>query len=143
MNSTNIIIDASIIIKWLLPDEEDKIALKIKQDFDKEMLTITIPHLTYYEIGNVLKTAIKRERISEDSAKKLYSALIDLEFVVYATKDLFALTLSKSIDFDISVYDASYVALAEYLQKPFVTADRKLLNKVKNKFVIDLREYKV
>jgi predicted nucleic acid-binding protein len=143
MNSANIIIDASVIIKWLLPDEEDKIALKIKQDFDGMILTIIIPHLTYYEIGNVLKTAIKRERISENSAKKLYSALIDLEFVVYATKDLFALALSKSIDFDISVYDASYIALAEYLQVPFLTADRKLLNKVKNKFVIDLKEYKV
>ena len=143
MNSNNIIIDASIIIKWLLPDEEDKIALKIKQDFDEKMLTITIPHLTFYEIGNVLKTAIKRERISENSAKKLYSALIDLEFVVYATKDLFAFALSRSIDFDISVYDAAYIALAEYLQVPFLTADRKLLNKVKNKFVIDLKEYKI
>lgn len=143
MNSANLIIDTSVIIKWLLPDEDDLIALQIKQDFDENKLTIIIPHLTYYEIGNVLKTAIKRERISEYSAKKLYNAFIDLKFTVYATKKIFTLALSKSIDFDISVYDASYIALAEYLQIPFLTTDKKLLNKVKSNFVTDLKDYTV
>lgn len=141
MNTYNIIIDASIIIKWLLPDEEDAQALKIKQEFSEKRLTIAIPHLTYYEIGNVLKTAVKRKRIKEDSATKLYSAFVDLEFVTYAIKDLFTFSLFKSIDFDISFYDASYIALSEYLQIPFITADQKLLNNVANKFILDIKDY--
>ncbi|HEX8931940.1 MAG TPA: type II toxin-antitoxin system VapC family toxin [Patescibacteria group bacterium] len=143
MKTINIIVDTSVIIKWLLPDEKNDIALKIKKNFSEKQLTVSIPHLTYYEIGNVLKTAVKRDRINESIAKKLYNALLDLEFVSYATKDLFKLAMSKSLSFDISFYDASYLALSEYLQIPFVTADRKLLNKVKNKFVVDLKKYNV
>lgn len=141
MNTSNIIIDASIIIKWLLPDEEDVQALRIKQDFNKNRLTITIPHLTYYEIGNVLKTAVKRERIKEDIATKLYSSFIDLEFVAYAMSDLFTLALYKSIDFNISYYDASYIALSEYLQIPFITADQKLLKRISDKLIVDIQDY--
>lgn len=141
MITSNIIIDASIIIKWLLPDEEDAQALRIKQDFNENRVTINIPHFTYYEIGNVLKTAVKRERIKEDIATKLYSSFIDLEFIAYAMSDLFTLALFKSIDFDISYYDASYIALSEYLQIPFITADQKLLKKVTNKFIIDINDY--
>ena len=125
MKTTNIIVDTSVIIKWLLPDEKNDLALKIKKNFEENLLTISIPHLTYYEIGNVLKTAAKYNRINENVAKKLYNAIIDLDFVTYATKDLFNLTISKSLDFDISFYDASYVALSEYLQIPFITTDKK------------------
>lgn len=141
MNATNIIVDASIIIKWLLPDEEDTVALKIKQDFEEKLLTISVPHIIYYEIGNVLKTAIIRNRIKRDEAKKLYRAFIDLEFITYAMKDLLSLALIKSLENDISFYDASYIALSEYLQIKFLTADQKLLNKVKSKLVIDLKNY--
>src|SRR5260221_4571793 len=102
MNQANIIVDTSVIIKWLLPDEEDVTAMQIKQAFTAKTLTISIPHLTYYEVGNVLKMAVKRERISKEIAKKLYSAFVDLEFVVYATKDLFTNALSQSMELDIS-----------------------------------------
>lgn len=141
MNNTTIIVDTSVIIKWLLPDEDDSLAIKIKNKFALKDVTITIPYLTYYEVSNVLAIAVKRKRINQEISKKLYNAFLDLEFTVYATKELFTRALIISLELDISSYDASYIALAEYLQIPFVTADRKLLNKVKNKFVIDLKEY--
>src|SRR6266404_1936720 len=119
MNDAHIIVDTSVIIKWLLPDEEDSTAMQIKQAFTSKTLTISIPHLTYYEVGNVLKIAVKRGRISKEIAKKLYNEFVDLEFVAYATRDLFTTALSKSIEFDISTYDAAYVALSEYLQVQF------------------------
>lgn len=141
MNRTNIIVDSSVIIKWLLPDEEDSIAMQIKRDFASNTLMISIPYLTYYEVGNVLKIAVRRERISEKKAKELYNAFVDLEFIVYATKELFTIALNRSVELDISTYDASYIALAEYLRVPFITADRKLLNKISSKFIVDLRHY--
>ena len=51
--------------------------------------------------------------------------------------------LDIAMKYDISSYDASYVALAEYLKKPFFTADDKLLKKVKSKFVFGLSDYPV
>jgi predicted nucleic acid-binding protein len=143
MSKDNIIIDASVIIKWLLPDEEDPVAMNIKNDFAAKEMTISIPYLTYYEVGNVLKIAVKRDRITKDIAEKLYQAFVNLDFVVYATRDLSMLTISKTLEYDISFYDASYIALAEYLNIPFLTADSKLANNVDNKLVIDLKKYNV
>jgi predicted nucleic acid-binding protein len=143
VKNRTIIVDTSVIIKWLLPDEDESLAGKIKQAFATKDLAIAIPYLTYYEVSNVLAIAVKRKRISEETSKKLFTAFLDLEFIVYATKELFTRSLAKSLEFTISSYDASYIALAEYLRVSFVTADKKLLNKVSSKFVIDLKEYTV
>jgi predicted nucleic acid-binding protein len=142
MNFANIIVDTSVIVKWLLPDEEDITATQIKQAFTLKTLTISIPHLTYYEVGNVLKMAVKRERINKETADKLYQAFFTLKFVPYATKNLFTTALSQSMGLDISIYDASYVALSEYLQVPFVTADQKLLKRVTSQFIVDVKDYR-
>jgi predicted nucleic acid-binding protein len=143
MTHANIIVDTSVLVKWFLPDEEDETAMQIKQAFTLKTLTISIPYLTYYEIGNVLRTAVKRDRINKETANKLYQAFFALKFIPYATRDLFTTALSQSMELDISLYDATYVALSEYLQVPLVTADQKLLKKVRNKFIIDVKEYTV
>lgn len=138
----NIVIDASILAKWFLPGEEDaEIALRIKDDFAQGNVSISLPSLIYYEINNLLKSAVISMRIDPKKAVKIYGDFLDLDFEIYATKELLKSTLDYAVKYNISSYDASYVALAEYLQKPFFTADKNLLDKVKNKFVFGLEKY--
>ena len=142
MINPNIIIDASILAKWFLPGEESaEIALRIKDDFAQGTVSIMLPSLIYYEINNLLKSAAVSMRIDPKKALKIYGDFLDLDFEIYTTKELLKSTFDCAIKYDISSYDASYVALAEYLQKPFFTADKNLLNKVKNKFVFSLEKY--
>jgi len=49
--------------------------------------------------------------------------------------------LRIALSFDISSYDASYLALAEELKIPFITADQKLINKVESKFLVSLKDF--
>lgn len=134
-----IIIDSSIAIKWYLPDETDDKALKIASGFRNKSILIAIPILFFYEMGNILKTTSKNLRINGKDATAAFKSLLRLDFIAYSSKELLKATLEKSIDLDLSFYDASYIALAEYLQIPFYTADLKLLKKVKdNKHALSL-----
>ena len=141
MTTADIILDSSVIAKWFFPEESGQLALKIKDDFTTNVTSISAPLLLYWEINNLLKTATKRSRITAKSAVSVYEAFLKLNFIVYSSEELMAKTLKIAIQFDISSYDASYVALAEYLQKPFFTADQKLLSKVISNFVFDLKSY--
>jgi len=141
VTTADIILDSSVIAKWFFPEESGQLALKIKDDFTTNVTSISAPLLLYWEINNLLKTATKRSRITAKSAVSVYEAFLKLNFIVYSSEELMAKTLKIAIRFDISSYDASYVALAEYLQKPFFTADQKLLSKVISNFVFDLKSY--
>lgn len=138
----SIIIDASVAAKWLLPDEQgNNAADRIKNDLIDKVIKVTVPIFIFYEVNNLLKSATLSHRINPAKAKRAYKGFLDLGFNVYSSKDLFEHTLEKAFDLDISSYDASYIALAEYLQIPLFTADIKLVKKAKSSLVLNLKSY--
>lgn len=142
MSTSDIIIDASIVAKWLLPDEQEaETALQIKQSFLNQIVVISVPSIIYYEVSNLLKSAVSTFRINRKQAIETYNAFLELDFGTYTSIEFLKETLEKSIKFDISSYDASYIALAELLNIPFYTADHKLVIQAKHKLVKDLKEY--
>ncbi len=139
-NPTNIILDSSVIAKWFFPSEEDsEIALKIRDLFLSKEISISAPILIYYEINNLIRTAIKSLRINEKLAKEAYQGFLELDLIAYSSKELMEMTLEKAVSLDISSYDASYIALAEYLKIPLITADQKLIDKTKTDLVQKLK----
>lgn len=139
-NPTNIILDSSVVAKWFFPSEEDgQIALKIKGLFLLKDITISVPVLIYYEINNLICTAIKSLRINEELAKEAYQGFLELDLIAYSSKELMEIALEKAVSLDISSYDASYLALAEYLKIPLITSDQKLIDKAKTDLVQNLK----
>ena len=141
MKKNTLILDSSIIAKWFFVENDSDKALIIKEEFTNNKISVAVPVLLYYEINNLLKTAVKKYRIDEHDAIDVYKAFLQLNFVTYSSEFLLEKTLAVAIKYDISSYDATYIALAEYLHVQFLTADQKLLNKVQNKFVIHLNNY--
>ncbi|MDP3733360.1 MAG: type II toxin-antitoxin system VapC family toxin [Candidatus Daviesbacteria bacterium] len=137
-----IVIDASVVAKWLLPDEQDSAAAdRIKEDLIERTLLIAVPVFIFYEVNNLLKSAALSKRIDPKKAAEAYEGCLNLELSVYSSKETLKHVLDKAFELDISSYDASYVALAEYLQVTFYTADEKLVKKSKSKWVKNLEEY--
>ena len=141
MSKTTLILDSSVIAKWFFAKNDSDNALIIKEKFTDKKISLSVPLLLYYEINNLLKTAVKKYRIDEQDAIKVYKAFLQLNFISYSSEFLLEKTLEIAIKYDISSYDATYVALSEYLQVQFLTADQKLLEKVQNKLVVDLKNY--
>ncbi len=139
-NPINIIVDSSVIAKWFFPSEEDsEIALKIQKLFLSKKISISVPILIYYEVNNLIRTAIKRLRINEKLAQEAYLGFLELDLITYSSKELMSLALEKAISLDISSYDASYLVLSEYLKIPLITADQKLVDKANTNLVQSLK----
>lgn len=140
MKPPHIIIDSSVALKWFLPKEEFlKQALDIKQLFESRTISISIPILFFYEVNNILKNNVANERINHLDAPKMLQALMDLDFTIYSTSELFIETFKTAVEFNITSYDASYVALAKNLQIPFYTADTKLVKQVNSSLVLSIQ----
>lgn len=137
-----IVIDASVVAKWLLPDEQDNAAAdRIKEDLAERTLLIAVPVFIFYEVNNLLKSAALSSRVDPQKAAAAYEGFLNLELSVYSSKEILKNTLEQAFKLDVSSYDASYIALAEYLQIPFYTADEKLIKKSRSKWVKNLEEY--
>lgn len=136
-----IIIDASVAAKWLLPDEYDPKADIIKTEFSNRETAVAVPTLIFYEINNLLKSAVSGKRINAKDSLGFQNSFTNLDFIIHWSRELLKGTLQKALDLNISSYDAAYVALAEHLKIPLFTADEKLIKKVKSPLVKSLKDY--
>ncbi|MGH7204303.1 MAG: type II toxin-antitoxin system VapC family toxin [Candidatus Levyibacteriota bacterium] len=136
-----IILDSSVVAKWFFPEEGNENALLFKEKFTRNEISLAAPVLLYYEMNNILRTAVNTYRVNIAEATKVFEAFLHLNFVVYSTEYLMKKTLQEALEYNISSYDASYVALSQYLHAPFITADKKLLRKVNSPLIADLEKF--
>ncbi len=119
--------DASICAKWFLDEEDSDKARQVRDSFVTGALSITVPSLVYYETLNALRySGLFDER-------ELGSAAVSLSkygFSIWEPRgEVYRETARVSLKNDISIYDASYIALSEHLHVPFYTADGELVEK--------------
>jgi len=135
-----IVLDASVILKWLLPEDGRDIALGFLDKHINGQEQVVVPELLYYEIANVLAVKTK---LPEEAIIEVMHYLFDLELLAFTLGQqeyLEAMRLSRL--YEVSVYDVSYVVLARSLDASFITADERLARKIKDmSFVQTLSSY--
>lgn len=113
-----IVADASVIVHGLERDGPCRLVL-IDGD-------VRVPHLADYEVAHALRAQVLRGSASAETAGALLMRWRALGVRRYAGYDL--LPRVWALRENLSSYDASYVALAEALGCPLVTADRHLVS---------------
>jgi predicted nucleic acid-binding protein len=134
-----ICIDASVGIKWYNQKEiHAEKALKIREEYINDEIDIAVPDIFFYEVINALRYNPEFRQKDIESA---ISSLKEMQLIT-VNHDLFLDKIPKiAFDYDITVYDASYVAMAKEKNQIFYTADEKLLKKVDLDFVKHLKEF--
>ncbi len=129
-----IVLDASIILKLIFEEQDTPQALQLRENHITGEDKIAAPELLYYELANVL--AIKVAIPVKDASSAL-TEIFNLEIETFTLGvEEFLSSISVSRKYKISVYDASYMILAERLNCNFITADVQLSRKTKDlKFV--------
>lgn len=122
-----VVLDASIIIKSVLPGEDDKNVLSIFKNFSAKETEIILPSLWVYEVGNVLQRALSMGDFEEK-----FKFLLSLPFENYNFNGSQNLTIGKfAKTYGVTFYDASYHMLAIFEDAAFITADKKYFGKCK------------
>lgn len=119
-----VVVDTSVAIKWFLPEKGSEAA---KTLLEKEELAA--PDLLLYEMTNVLSY---KAALTSGDIQKLLKILFQFSIQFFVlSQERFLRVAELSRNFQISAYDASFIALAETLQADLVTADEKLVKQVK------------
>jgi predicted nucleic acid-binding protein len=120
--------DASFCGAWILADESSEKAEHLLSQIVQGKVELIVPALWHYEMNNLLRSAHKRGRLSEDDARE---ALETLNQVSLTLEDLpegpaRKRILHLALQFNLSSYDAAYLELADRHKIPLHTADTKL-----------------
>jgi predicted nucleic acid-binding protein len=127
---TSYVLDASVAAKWFLPAGETlaEEAAGLLKRFADGRLGLLVPDLFWPEVGNIFWKASRRGRMSQASAREAVSALSACGLRTTACLSLLGHALEIAAEFERSVYDAIYVALAIESNHSLVTADERLAN---------------
>ncbi len=130
----NFVVDASVVLKWYLPDEQGvSQALSLLADLVEGASTLHAPNLIDYEFVNAMWVAGKMGRIAVEDRDAAVNNFLNTEITKADMGELFESLLKHATEYNRSCYDASYLALSEIVGAPLVTADKKLYNAVKSK----------
>ena len=125
-----IVVDASVVTKWYLIEEYSDNAIKLRNDYVRGLVQIIVPSLLEYEVLNALRYS---GVYNLDELKKIGSSLNKYGFITYNLEnDIKDLAIKLALKENITLYDASYIALALKFNTLLYTADQELVNKFPN-----------
>ena len=136
------VVDASVIVKWFLHHQEadrDR-ALALRDLHISGRSTIYIPRLAVLEVLNAIRFSSKAD---EEDGETALEALQDLHLEIKAP-DVNLLRKANAIAwaYKITIYEALYVALAEQVGYPLITADKTMIKKLAgHSIVVPLQEF--
>lgn len=118
-------LDSSVIIKWFRKDEELRShALNLRQKYLDGQLLLFVLDLSLYEIANVLHY---KPDLSASEVGQAVQSLWDMGLrVTRVTLTILARAIQLAHTFDLTIYDAAFLAAAQEEKIPLVTADLKL-----------------
>lgn len=140
-NEETVVVDASVVVKWFVEEEYSTEALKLRNDYVDRLIDIIAPALLPFEVLNSLRY---NPEFGEKDLKEVAEALMKYYLWLFPMLGKLAeKTIENALKHGITIYDSSYISLAEMEDKPFYTADEKLLAKLKGiSFAYHITEYK-
>lgn len=136
-----LVIDSSVIIKWLHKEDERYLnqAAKILEDVRDGIVTLLSPELAKYEVGNAL---LFGKKLSTDQAEIPLATfyLLPIQFTVQSEQSANE-TYKIAQEAKITYYDASFMALAHQEKAILVTDNPKHQGKHKEIKIIPLSQY--
>jgi predicted nucleic acid-binding protein len=118
-SARHVVLDASLLVRRLRWRSAEVEAV-IRRD------RLAAPALIAAETANALLTEVRFAELELDRAAALLQEALDLPIDLVPDAELAAEALAIGAVLGLSAYDAHYVALAERLHAPLITADAGL-----------------
>jgi predicted nucleic acid-binding protein len=118
--------DASVVVKWFVPERDHEPARDLRDDYLDGRHDLVAPALLPFEVTNGLKYSRFQD---EERLTVAAESLVEYDLELRGFSRVGAVA-EIAVELDITVYDASYVALATAVDGRVYTADETLLSAV-------------
>ena len=134
------VVDASVLVKWFMAQKYRSLALGLRELHLSGRSNLVVLELTFLEVLNAIRY---NPRAKEKDGAEAVSVLENLHVQVQPIDfQLMHKANSVAWTYRITIYDALYVALAEQIGYPLISADEVLIKKLKgHRWVAPLSEF--
>lgn len=122
-----IIVDASVAIKWFVPEVHAKAAVRVLD----EKFKLLAPDLIFAEFGNILWKKCRLKELTLPIAKAILDDFKRVPLVLRTNENLLNEAWQIATQYNCTVYDSLYVAMAKIEQGILITADKALYQNLK------------
>jgi predicted nucleic acid-binding protein len=131
MMNSRVCVDASLILRTLVPEPLSAQALSLLARWRREQAMLIAPALLAFEVTANLRRYVHFKRIAPAQGDRAFAQFQLLSIRLSHRKALFPLAWALAKQFNRpTAYDMTYLALAQLTQSDFWTADEKLYNAV-------------
>ena len=125
---TPLVVDASVVIKWALPEVLGEAALRLLAESE----SFIAPDFLFAETANAIRKTVRRGEISAEAGLLLIAEIDTVEIEPVSCRNLASQAYEIAVTHGRSVYDSMYVALAMQRNTRLITADDRLFNALAN-----------
>lgn len=123
-----LVIDASVAVKWVLPEDGAERAAALRGQPDE----LIAPTLIAAEIGSTMRKQVAANQLAVAEARSAAEIATGLLNRLVPIPELAGRALELAIELRHPIYDCFYLALAEREDVALVTADEELIAKAKS-----------
>jgi predicted nucleic acid-binding protein len=141
MPKTIIVVDTSVVIKWLTSDKEEYLdqSNAILMDIQSGKVQVIAPELVKYEVGNVL---LLGKHLTPSQSAIALGEFFNLPITFIPESEGLAIETYKiAYNLGITYYDASFLALSKQYDATLITENIKHQGKTKDIKVKALKDY--
>jgi predicted nucleic acid-binding protein len=140
---SDIVVDSSVIAKWILPEADSNLARCLITDIAMVGESLFVLDLALTEVANAIWKRHHQRLIAVEETQGLLARLLQTPVHLKPSTVLLTPALDIATKYDRSIYDALFVALARELGLRGVTADEPLWRAVHADFpnIVLLRDW--
>lgn len=117
------VLDTSVAVAWYLPERFSPAAKQWRARLLEQEVRLVVPSLHFWELGNVLRTYVRRGELEPELAHEVYELHLSAPLEVAEPER--AVVLATALELEATMYDAVFIALAQARDIPLLTAERK------------------
>jgi predicted nucleic acid-binding protein len=126
--TSRLVIDASVALKWMTPEEDSERAMLVL-DLERELHA---PAFIFMELANALWIQVRAGKADAAGASAALDDVRTGPLRIWQGEEPLPDTIALAAILDHAVYDCAYLALALLLDAAYVTADHRFWRKTES-----------
>ena len=135
------VVDTSIVVKWFNTKDENFVsqAQRLLHDAQLEEISLFTPDLAVYELSNAL---LKGKKLAAAEVYEGFTKLLALPVAIVSYSTAIVLRAASFAEqYNLSVYDATFLAFAAIKRCPLITENVRHQGIVKEIEVMHIKDY--